>query len=313
MKPALYILSFILFFSFELMTGQNISLSASNKKAAKNYKLAEDYYRKRDYNPTLEYLKIAVKKDNNFIEAWLLMGDVYTDLDRNKLAIDAFQNAIRIDSNFFPRAFYFIGNLAFKEGDYPMSAGYIKRYLCFKGEEEITRFIAKQRLLRAQFADSLITHPVAQKPENLGSTVNTVSDEYVNFVDEVLSKLILTRKSIVDTGSQGSKFYEESFYETDAANGRWGTPELIKLKWQEGRNLGGMRKCISQVATGPKVLEVAICIILLKKEITGRRLQTWVLQLIRNGGTLSLLSQLMESVFISVRKGSMDEGVPISG
>jgi outer membrane protein OmpA-like peptidoglycan-associated protein len=219
---------------------QSIQLTTKSKAAIKNYRLAETSYKSSDFEQALNYLAKAVKKDNNFIEAWLLLGDVNTELNQKQEAIDAFNEAIRIDSSFFPRAYYFIGNLAFEMGAYKRSENYLKRYLQFKEEQKITRLLAAQKLQRAIFADSLVSNPINTIPVNLGKLVNTSSDEYVNFVNENQSQIILTRKYKVDTNNLGVSYYGERFYETKSDNGTWTNPMPMELSWQKGLNLGGM-------------------------------------------------------------------------
>jgi len=241
MKQILQIFLFIYLLSIAfVINSQSYVLSSKNKKALKSYKEAESSFRSFDYSSSLQQLNKTVKKDKNFIEAWLLMGDVFTELDQNKNAINAFNRSIQIDSTFFPRAYFFIGNLAFEEGDYALSAQYLKRYLQFEYEQELTKILAKNRLERAQYAMSLIQHPLDVEPINLGKQINSISDEYINFVNEDFSKLVLTRKTEVGLDIQDRKLFEEMFFQSDSDNGKWLAPEPIKLSWREGLNVGGM-------------------------------------------------------------------------
>ena len=131
------------------INSQSFELSSNNKKALKNYKAAESAFKLFEFASALDYLQKAVDKDDDFIEAWLLMGDVYTELKQAQEAIHAFKQAIQIDSAFFPRAYFFIGNLAFEVGDYKTSSSYYQTYLQFSEEQEINRFLAKKRVDRA--------------------------------------------------------------------------------------------------------------------------------------------------------------------
>jgi len=241
MKLFVYIFSLLVLLTVvDKNYAQSIQLTTKSKAAIKNYRLAESSYKASDFELALNYLAKAVKKDNNFIEAWLLLGDVNTELKQKQEAIAAFEEAILIDSTFFPRAYYFIGNLAFEIGAYKQSENYLHRYLQFKDEQEITRLLAVQKLQRAIFADSLVSNPLNANPVNMGKPVNTSSDEYVNFVNENYSSLILTRKYIVDTNNYREGIYGERFYKTKSENGAWTNPIPLELEWQKNLNLGGM-------------------------------------------------------------------------
>lgn len=241
MKKAFQILLISIFLSFVVLANaQPYEFSTKNKKALKSYKAAEQAYRLFDYSEALQNLNHAVKKDKYFIEAWLLMGDVYTELNHRTDAISAFQKAVQIDSTFFPRAYFFVGNLAFEIGDYSLSEDNFKIYLRFEDEQELTKLLGEKGLERAQYANYLISHPAGNQPVNMGKLINTSSDEYVNFVNESHEKLVLTRKSEIGTDARNQVLFEERFFESRIENKEWSEPALIKLAWQEGLNLGGM-------------------------------------------------------------------------
>ncbi len=241
MKHVLQILIIAaLFIGVNNINSQSFELSTNNKKALKNYKAAESAFKSFEYASALDYLKKAVDKDDDFIEAWLLMGDVYTELKQAREAIHAFKQAVRIDSAFFPRANFFIGNLAFEVGDYKASSSYYQRYLQFTEEQEINRFLARKRIDRAKHADSILRNPLDITFINPGNTINTSSDEFINFVNESIDELVLTRKVKSGIDLQGRILFVESFFKSKADSTSWSLPELIQFDWLEGLNIGGM-------------------------------------------------------------------------
>lgn len=219
---------------------QSWTFSSTNKKAIKYYKQAETAFKSSDYLLVREQLLKAIKKDDKFIEAWLLLGDVNNELGRKEKAITSFKEAIRIDPAFFPKAYFFLGNLSYELGRYENSAGYFREYLRFEGEQDFTRFLARKRLKRSMFADSLVHHPLQNVPVGLGKPVNSVSDEYINFINETLTRLFLTRKIATDTGRQGQQIFAERFFESEAGSSGWKIPAPMELDWLEGLNAGGM-------------------------------------------------------------------------
>ncbi|HDO27657.1 MAG TPA: tetratricopeptide repeat protein [Bacteroidetes bacterium] len=237
-------LAIFLIFTFCLMQtedyAQNFRISSKNKKAVKYYKAAENAFRQRDYRQAEEDLAKAIRKDKNMIEAWLLLGDVHTELGGKEKAISDFQEAVSIDSAFFPRAYFFIANLSFESGNYATSANYFRRYLAFKDEESLTRAIARQRLSNAVFAENAVSHPVCKPPVNLDGEINTEAEEYINFVDATISSLTFTRKAKKQVSEQGQIYYSENFYRSLNKSGAWQTPEPVVTAWAEGLDMGGM-------------------------------------------------------------------------
>ena len=219
---------------------QNYSPASVNKKAVKYYKSAEEAYKKRHYQEAEAFLIKAGRKDKNMIEAWLLLGDVYTEMKEKQKAVQALEQAIRIDSSFFPRAYFFVGNLTYELGDYNTSAVYLRHYLLFTGENDATRQMAEDRLSDVLFSEKAVSQPVAEMPDKMNGNINTVADEYINFVDEDISSLVFTRKAVKQKTQQGRILYEEKFYITKKTDGKWSSSQPMLQDWAEGLDRGGM-------------------------------------------------------------------------
>ena len=229
---------------FANLNAQDYLLSGSNKKAIKYYKIAEQEFRQQDYKAANEALQVAVKKDNNFIEAWLLLGDVLTELKQFEDAVVAYQRSIQINPTFFPKAWYFLGNLEFKLGDYRTAGNNFREYLQFREEPESLRKLVTFALDKALFAEKLLNNPTVTDLKNCGENINTSSDDYINFVNETGDELMLTRKELVDVDRLGRKLYTETFYMSIRSKGNWQPTNELVLDWNEGLNLGGMNVAV---------------------------------------------------------------------
>ena len=223
-----------------LVFGQSWQIHSKSKKAVKYYQIAETAYKERYYLTAEKYLKKAIDKDNKLIEAWLLLGDVHAEMEKQQDAIYDFQQAIAIDSTFFPPAFYFLGNLNYDVGNYSASVNYYKRYLLFHDEDTVTRIMAAQKMKTAAFAADAITHPVGNPPENTGDAINTEADEYINFVNENHSVMTFTRKEKIRATDQRQVVFRENFYRSSKASGEWETPVPVVIPRTEGLDKGGM-------------------------------------------------------------------------
>ncbi len=54
--------------------------ATKSKKAIKLFNNALDFYKVGKTGYTIQYLNRALEKDSNFLDAYLLLGDVYADL-----------------------------------------------------------------------------------------------------------------------------------------------------------------------------------------------------------------------------------------
>src|SRR6185503_8816473 len=72
-----------------------------NKKAAQLYSKALGQAEADDFKAGIETLKQAVKFDGNFEDAYLSMAGMYGELKHYQEAIDNYEKARAIDSNYF--------------------------------------------------------------------------------------------------------------------------------------------------------------------------------------------------------------------
>ena len=154
------LLFILIILTTSISPAQNYRLSSNNKKALKFYNSAATKYKSGNYFETIEYLTKSLKHDANFIEAWLLLGDSYTEADSVLKAISSYKSAISIDSSFFPQVYYFLGNLNYKAGQYQKSVFYYRQLSKYPGVSEELLLIAYEKMLISGIADNLVKNPV---------------------------------------------------------------------------------------------------------------------------------------------------------
>jgi len=223
-----------------VLHAQERQLSSVNKKAIKYYENAESAYRQKDFSTAVESLQKSLKKDPEFIEAWLLSGDTYAELFQKEEAVKAYKEALRIDPDFLPQIYYFLGKLEYELGEYQEAAQSLQKMLGYREISPNRRHLGEVALAKAQFAIRAMQNPVCDFPENMGDSINTSADEYVNFVNETTDEIILTRKVPKETESQKIRLFDEGFVKSVLKNNTWGQPKALALSWKENLNLGGM-------------------------------------------------------------------------
>jgi outer membrane protein OmpA-like peptidoglycan-associated protein len=241
MKIKLFLfLTFVSFLTINESYSQEYSFSSKNKKAVKYYQTAEIAYKQRELVIADNALQLSVKADPEFIEAWLLLGDVSTELKKNENAKIAYRRAIELNPDFFPPVYYFLGNLYFSDGQYLNASKQYEHFLQFEYLTDTQKKLAGIALKKSIFAAFEMKNPKTSIPENLGNSINTEADEYINFVNEDFDELILTRKSKIESDASGNELFQESIYLSEKIGPAWNQANEIPLEWQQGLDVGGM-------------------------------------------------------------------------
>ncbi|MDD3744819.1 MAG: tetratricopeptide repeat protein, partial [Lentimicrobiaceae bacterium] len=100
-----------------------------DSRAARFQQKALAYYNAAAYEQAVVEVRKALKADPEFIESWLLLGDISNLRNDYTTAIKAYSTAIKIDPSFFPPAFYILGNLQFRESNYEDAISSYEHYL----------------------------------------------------------------------------------------------------------------------------------------------------------------------------------------
>jgi outer membrane protein OmpA-like peptidoglycan-associated protein len=188
-----------------------------NKKAAQFYSKALELAEGDDFKGGIAALQQAVHIDNTFEEAYLSMAGMYGELKDYQGAIDNYERAKAIDSNFFMdyNLPYSI-NLAGK-GDFEKALQAVNSFLTIPSLNETSRKAGEYRQKCYQFALDYAAahHPASDykfEPQNMGDSINTDVSEYYPTITIDGSKFIYTRRV---------NNMNEDFYESDRVNGTW--------------------------------------------------------------------------------------------
>lgn len=180
-----------------------------SKKAINAYNQGIKKYTLHNYAEAIDFLKQAIETDQNFINAWFVLAEVYTDDNQYENAIDAYKKGMAINPMFYPRGYIKQGTLEFSLGRYEDSKESCKRYIELDTKDEKQINIAKKGIEYCEFAIHAVNNPVDFQPENLGSDINTIEDEYWPSLSADEQTLIITRlvrRNIVYGGMQEDFF-----------------------------------------------------------------------------------------------------------
>lgn len=213
---------------------------APNKRAQELFGKALTAYRSNNIPEAKKFILKTIDKDRNYIDAYLLLGDLETELKQFPKAEQAYKNALNIDSTGHPRAWYLLGKLQYKQGNYADGVVSLNHFLKFAHPSVKLKQEAEKLLKSCRFGVWAVSHPVPDKLHKLNDSVNSTGSEYVNFVNEENNLLIFTRKGIINIGTSKRSVYKEQVFVSAMKNKRWGVPKKMNFPWPDNNNMGAV-------------------------------------------------------------------------
>ncbi len=181
--------------------------STSSKKAIKNLENALKLYDSRQTEKAISELKDAINADPKFIEAYMLMGDLYADLDKPEQAIEQYKKAVEINPNFFPNNFYALGRYELELARYDEALTHFTKFISLPNAKPEKKAEAERFIASCNFAVEALKTPVPFEPKNLGANINSEFDEYFPSITVDEKKLLYTRKIKSDVYEWQEDFY----------------------------------------------------------------------------------------------------------
>ncbi len=224
---------FILGFGNRLQAQQH-----PDKKTIKIFRQAQEAYQAHDLAQAEIFLKKALRRNPEFVKAYLLQGDISASQHKLNNAIESYRRALSFDSVSYPVAFFVLAGWEYKTGNYTTSLHNIQYFLRFGNKNTPRHGEAEKLLKNAAFAANAVAHPEKTTLKRLNNGINSPADEYINFVDVEGKQLIFTRKILEQ--EKGKPVYKEHFYLSVQNKGEWQPPEKMRFSWDSTLNMGGM-------------------------------------------------------------------------
>jgi outer membrane protein OmpA-like peptidoglycan-associated protein len=235
-KFSFYILFLVLLTVQTSVYGQSGKYTSDSKKAVSFFIKAQTHFYQKDYMECLKDISKSLRYDEDFNEALMLRGETYETLEDYDLALDSYIRVYKNDTSFYPTIQYRVAEMYFKLGNYYdarkfYSSFYHKR----AGHKELLNK-AYKKVKQCAFIIRNMENPVPFNPENLGDSVNSIYDDYIDMVSVDQQRLFITRRSPVEIN--GRRRLEEDFYYGEKMDTVWtkvGTYKLpIDVKGNEG-------------------------------------------------------------------------------
>ena len=202
--------------------GQGQPLSTQNKRAEKLFYTAIDSYQAKNYDKALGELKKAIEQEPSFTEAYILQGDIYADSQRPEKAIDSYIAAIGTNRPFAPELYNILANTQLSVGRYADARLNYRRFLENGQLPEQKRQQAEKGIRSCDFAIQCVARPVPFEPVNMGDSLNTKYDEYINAITADEEFIYFTRLNPVDEQTiDQNQNGEEDFYISRRTDSSW--------------------------------------------------------------------------------------------
>lgn len=217
--------------------------TSTNKKAIKSYEAGKKAYdefnpqtRYRNFKGAEENLLKAVKSDPNFLEAHMLLSQVYIEQGKKEEAKAATKKLLELNPNFFPPAWIILADLELLNGNYIEAKAALTKFLSFPRIAPESKARAEKLLLNCDFAIEAMKNPFPFQPKNLGPGVNTEFPEYYPTITGDDQMLLFTR-DVKDVNAVYGGHQEDFFVSVKRGN-EWSTARSVSSRINTNYNEG---------------------------------------------------------------------------
>ena len=196
--------------------------SIEDKKAIRLLKEALDLADRGENQKAIETMRDAVAREPKFVEAWTVMGDLYSSMNKPADASMCYRKALEINPSFFPINYNSLAEELMKLEKYRAADSVLTLFLKVKSAPNL-QAKARKNQRNARFAAEAIKNPVPFLPVNLGPGVNSRFEEYLPAITADETKLVFTLRAPTDTNRAESFANQltEDFYQSTFKNNVW--------------------------------------------------------------------------------------------
>ncbi len=192
-----------------------ISFSQSDKKLEKLFEEAKSSYLNHNNSETIKICNRILKDAPDYLQAHLLLADIYNDQDSVNLEIEHLLKSEQLTKT-DTLIFFRLGEAFYKTGNYSEALRYYNKYSNSKLIPEKRQFLLACKIASCRFAINSIKNPVEFAPTNVGDEINSADDEYWPTPSLDGKKLVFTR--LIKDPNQ---LPQEDFYMAEKDSGNW--------------------------------------------------------------------------------------------
>lgn len=147
-------------------------------KAKEYYQMGDNDVAYMKFAAADSFLHMAVREKENFIDAWILIGQLNSQGLKNFTeAARAYEKVKALKADYAQDVTYNLGLCYMNLGDYAKAKSNFTQFLAVPKIPADKRLMSEQMLKDCDFGVDAMKHPFKFKPVNLGIGVNTADDE----------------------------------------------------------------------------------------------------------------------------------------
>ena len=146
---------------------QDYQFRTKSKAAINLFKRGTHYYDQRQDEEAIIELEKAIKEDPEFLEARILLGDVYTDAKQFVKSAENYKAALRIDADYFPQNFMNLAKAEMQLNEFDSAKAHLDIFLGYKTRTMDIREKAEKLVKICNFASYALNADVIYWPRYL--------------------------------------------------------------------------------------------------------------------------------------------------
>ena len=217
-----WVFTFLSFFIFSVTIAQKVPLHTSSSKAKKKFEEAQNSYNMFYMDMAVNSVNAALDADENFIEAYLLKGQIFMDEHNFEEAIPLFQKGLELDVNHdIPLIYLMLAECQLEEALIMDAMNNLESFKSQPGVSEYAKNQAEELIQLAVFRKTLMENPVTFNPINLGENINTKWTEHSPTLTVDEETIYFTRKRSMGEMQGRELWNEDLFVSHKGEDGNW--------------------------------------------------------------------------------------------
>ena len=185
-----YVFQVVVLFSLFLLENEN-ALGQQDKRSVRMFNEARQQYSLQSYETAMEICSSILERDSGFVDAMLLLADIYHATDSTEKEIANLENALKQTEN--THIYFRLGEACYSIGKYRQALENYKNYISTIDDATSRAREIRRKMENCRFAIEAMKHPVEFRPERLSDNVNSNADEYWPNLSIDQDELIFTR------------------------------------------------------------------------------------------------------------------------
>lgn len=200
-----------------ILGAQNyVTTKTATEKIATQFKEARKLFFGGNPDEAVKELEKVVKKQDNYVDAYLLLGEIYESKKQYEQARDFYKKAMNLSETYKPEVFFWMARSYYAQKNYAEAQPLFKSYITQANAKPETVVLAQEMLKESALRQQLTQKAFAFEPKNLGPNINTENFEH-------LPSLSIDGKTLLFTRQIGFGDNSEDFYKSELQpDGAWG-------------------------------------------------------------------------------------------